>query len=194
MRFDVYDAAAQAEARGDDRRHPCLTERRCRRVAAAQAEIRRLDPHVVIDGVTTMDASVARVMAPWRFSAWTFTVFALFAFALAVVGLFGVVALDVGHRQHELAIRLAVGARYVDLLRCVLVPAGWKVVVGAALGLGAAALGARAIRSLLFGVGAIDPSTYASVVLLVLFVVTLASYVPARRVARIDPAKLLTRR
>ena len=65
---------------------------------------------------------------------------------------------------------------------------------GAALGLGAAALGARAIRSLLFGVGAIDPSTYASVVLLVLFVVTLASYMPARRVARIDPAKLLTRR
>ncbi len=153
-----------------------------------------VDPHVVIDGVTTMDASVARVMAPWRFSAWTFTVFALFAFALAVVGLFGVVALDVGHRQHELAIRLAVGARYVDLLRCVLVPAGWKVVAGAALGLGAAAVGARAIGSLLFGVGAIDPSTYVSVVLLVLVVVTIASYVPARRVARIDPAKLLTRR
>jgi hypothetical protein len=124
------------------------------------------------DGVTTMGASVARVMAPWRFSAWTFTVFALLAFALAVVGLFGVVALDVGHRQHELAIRLAVGAPYADLLRCVLVPAGWKVVAGAALGLGAAAVGARAIRSLLFGVGTIDPSTYVSVVLLVLVVVT----------------------
>ena len=162
--------------------------------SAMQSEITRVDPHVVIDGVTTMDASVARVMAPWRFSAWTFTVFALFAFALAVVGLFGVVALDVGHRQHELAIRLAVGARYVDLLRCVLVPAGWKVVAGAALGLGAAAVGARAIRSLLFGVGAIDPSTYASVVLLVLVVVTLRVIRARAPGRRIDPAKLLTRR
>ena len=139
----MYDAAAQAE-------HEATTVvvRASQNVVAVtsamQSEIKRVDPHVVIDGVTTMDASVARVMAPWRFSAWTFTVFALFAFALAVVGLFGVVALDVGHRQHELAIRLAVGARYADLLRCVLVPAGWKVVVGAALGLGAAAVGARA--------------------------------------------------
>jgi putative ABC transport system permease protein len=193
LRFDVYDAAAQAEHEAT-----AVVVRASQNVvavtSAVQSEIRRVDPHVVIDGVTTMDASVARVMAPWRFSAWTFTVFALFAFALAIVGLFGVVALDVGHRQYELAIRLAVGARYVDLLRCVLVPAGWKVAGGAALGLGAAALGARAIRSLLFGIAAVDPSTYASVVLLVLFVVTLTSYVPARRVARIDPAKLLTRR
>ena len=140
-----------------------------------------------------MDAAVGRVMAPWRFSAWTFGMFAAFAFGLACIGLFGVVALDVGSRRHELAVRLAVGAGRVDLLRCVLVPAARKVLIGAALGAAGALIGARALGSLLFGVRSTDPTTYAAVIFLVLIVVAVASYAPARAVFRIDPAKLLTR-
>jgi len=193
VRLDVYDASSQAEMEATT-----LVVRASRDIVAVtstvQSEIKRIDPRAVVDGVTTMDASIARVMAPWRFSAWTFTVFALFAFALAIIGLFGVVALDVGQRQQELAIRVAVGARYADLMRCVLVPAAWRVACGTVLGLLVAAAAARAIRSLLFGVGAIDSGAYGSVIVVVLVVVTLASYVPARRVARVDPAKLLTRR
>jgi predicted permease len=193
VRLDVYDAASQA-----DMEATTLVVRASRNLvvvtSAVQSEIKRVDPRAVVDNLTTMDAAIARVMAPWRFSAWTFTVFALFAFALAIVGLFGVVALDVGQRQPELAIRVAVGARYADLMRCVLVPAAWRVASGTVLGLLVAAAAARAIRSLLFGVPAIDPAAYASVIGVVLVVVTLASYLPARRVGRVDPAKLLTRR
>ena len=192
VRLDLYEAASQAatdattiviRTTGDP----------LRAASVLQAEVRRLDPHATIDGTTTMEAAVGRVMAPWRFSAWTFGVFAVFAFGLACIGLFGVVSLDVGSRGHELAVRLAVGARRVDLLRCVLVPAAWKLFIGAALGAFAALVSAGAIGSLLFGVTSTDPATYTGVIVLVSVVVTVASYVPARHAARIDPAKLLIR-
>ena len=141
-----------------------------------------------------MESAVGRVMAPWRFSAWTFGAFAVFAFGLACIGLFGVVSLDVGDRHHELAVRLAVGARRVNLLRCVLVPAAWKLLIGAALGAFAALVSVRAISSLLFGVASTDlrhvyrghrPRP----------VWSLRSRPTSRRApsSRIDPAELLTR-
>jgi putative ABC transport system permease protein len=192
VRLDVYDAALQSQLTAND-----LVVRTTgdlmKFAVAVQAEARRLDPGVLIDGVTTMQAIVSRASAPWRFSVWMFTLFAMLAFALATVGLFSLVSLDVAQRRHEFAIRIALGAQRREVLRSVLLRAGWRVVPGVALGVLAALAGTRALRSILFGVEAVDAVTYMAVVALVFGVVTAASYLPARRAARLDPLPLLRR-
>jgi putative ABC transport system permease protein len=161
--------------------------------AAIQAEVRQVDPRAVIGGVTTMEAVVGREMAPWRFSTWLFGLFAALAFVLATVGLFGVVSLDVLHRSREFAVRLALGAQRRAILGRVLRSAGIRVVAGVVLGVAAAALASRWMRSLLFGIQPFDPVTYGVVIVMVAAVVAAASWLPARRAARIDPLTLLKR-
>jgi hypothetical protein len=188
VRLDVYDAALQASqtaghvvVRTDG--DPITT------ATAVQAEARR---HVrgLVDGITTMDAVVGRAMAPWRFSMWTFSLFAAVTFLLATVGLFGVVSLDVGHRSREFAVRLAVGADRWDILARVFRSAGRRLLAGTAAGLLVAVMASRWLESLLFDVDPLDGVTYASVVALVSLVVLAAAYVPARRAAGIEPAVL----
>ncbi len=190
-RLDVYDAAAQSplaatdlvvRARGD---LGVVSQ-------AVQAEARRLDPTVVVDRVTSMDAILGRATSPWRLSAWIFTLFAAIAFAIATVGLVSVVALDVAERRRELAIRLALGADRGQIVRLVLRSAGTGALVGVAAGVALALAATRALGSLLFEVTAVDPGTYGLVVVLVAGVVALASYLPARQAARVDPATLFT--
>jgi putative ABC transport system permease protein len=192
VRLDVYDAALQAAVTAGDlvvrtTRDPLTV------AGAVQAEARRLDARVVIDRLTTMDAIVARAVAPWRFSTWMFTLFAAFAFVLATVGLFSLVSLDVAERRHEFAVRLAVGAQRADVRRSVLVSALWRVVPGVAFGVLAAVLGTRAIRHILFGVEPIDVTTYLAATMLIVAVVTVASWLPAHRAAGTDPLALLRR-
>jgi predicted permease len=188
VRLDVYDAALQAfqtaghvvvRTDGD----PITT------ATAVQAEARQ---HVrgLVDGITTMDAVVGRAMAPWRFSMWTFSLFAAVTFLLATVGLFGVVSLDVVHRSREFAVRLAVGADRWDILARVFRSAGRRLLAGTAAGLLVAVMASRWLESLLFDVDPLDGVTYASVVALVSLVVLAAAYVPARRAAGIEPAVL----
>jgi putative ABC transport system permease protein len=192
VRLDIYEAALQAPL-------DALTivvrtsQNTITATAAVQAAARRLDPAVYIDGVTTMDAAVGRLVAPWRFSAWTFGVFAAFAFALSIVGLFGLVLLEVSGRWHELAIRSAIGAARTDLLATILLPAARRAVAGAALGLAASIAAHRTLRSLLFGIDSIDAVTYAGVIAVVACVVMIASYIPARKAAAVDPLSLFTR-
>ena len=191
VRLDIYEAALQAPI--DALTLVVRTSQNPAVVASAvQAEARRLNPDVFIDGVTTMEAVVGQVTAPWRFSAWTFALFAAFAFGLAIVGLFSLVMLDVTHRHRELAIRLALGARRADVLRSVLVPAGVRALAGTALGVIAALAASRTLRSLMFGISTGDRVTYAMVIVVVFAVVAVASYVPARRAACVDPAMLFT--
>ncbi len=161
--------------------------------AAIQAEVRQVDPRAVIGGVTTMEAVVGREMAPWRFSTWLFGLFAALAFVLATVGLFGVVSLDVLHRSREFAVRLALGAQRRAISGRVLRSAALRVVAGVVLGVTVAAVASRWMRSLLFGIQPFDPVTYGVVILLVAAVVAAASWLPARRAARIDPLTLLKR-
>jgi predicted permease len=190
LRLDVYDAAMQSTTGALDL--VVRTSGDPRSVAGAiQAEARRLDSHVVIDRMSTMEAVVAQTVAPWRFAMWTFTVFSALAVALAMVGLFSVVSLDVAQRRRELAIRVALGAQRHDVLRPVLGPAAARVAIGVAIGTGVATAGAHAIRSLLFGVGTLDPSTYAVAIGLMAATVAVASYVPARRAAGVDPIDAL---
>jgi predicted permease len=179
--------ATEAVARGGAISNPIAL------AAAVQAEARRLDPRVVIDRVTTMEAIVERAVAPWRFSVWLFTLFATLAFALSMVGLFTVVSLDVVQRSREFAVRLALGAQRRDIVHRVLTSASARVIVGAGLGLLMSAIGSRWIGSLLFDIHPLDAATYVGVTLLVAAVVAAASYLPARRASRIDPLVLLKR-
>jgi predicted permease len=190
VRLDVYDAALQSSTAATDIVVRTSGDTR-RATAAVQAEARRLDPRVVVDRLTTMDAIVSRAVAPWRFSVWMFTVFAALALVLATVGLFSLVSLDVAHRYREFAVRLALGARWGDIVRPVLLLAGERVLAGVGIGLLFSVALTRTIGSLLFGVGGLDPTTYAGVVTLLVAVVAVAAYLPARRAASVDPMTLL---
>jgi predicted permease len=113
--------------------------------------------------------------------------FALLALLLAGVGLYGLLSYEVGRRVREIGIRLALGAERRKLLRMV-VGDGLRLSVGGVIaGVAAAAALTRFISSLLYGVGAFDPVTFASVAAVLLIVATAASYIPARRAARVDP-------
>ena len=140
-----------------------------------------------------MDVVVSRATAPWRLSAWMLTLFAAAAAALAAVGLFSVVSLTVASRHQELAIRLALGAAPRTILRSVMTTASGWIGAGLMIGLVFAAAGSRAIRTLLFEVDPIDGPTYLAIIVFLLIIVTLASYLPARRAATIDPMIILRR-
>ncbi len=190
--LDVYDPAQQARiaaeylvVRTEDA--PLAMASHVRTIAKS------LDPRIVIDRVTTYEAVVARAVAPWRLSAWMFTLFAAFASLLAAVGLFSLVSLDVASRQHEFAIRMALGALPRDILRLAAGSALWQVAMGVPLGLLVALAATRTLQALLFGVEALDGLTYVGVVALVLSMVSIAVYWPARRAANVQASMLLRR-
>ena len=190
VRFDVYDPALQAASTAGHLVVRTVGEPTAA-AAAIQSRIRTFDPRAVLDRMTTLDAVVARAMAPWRLTAWMFTVFAAAAFGLATLGLVSLVSLDVASRQRELAVRLALGARLPDVVRNVMGRAALWVCTGIGAGLGAALAGARLLQHVLFDVDPFDMPTYAGVVAVVITVVVIAAYAPARRAASIDPIVLL---
>jgi predicted permease len=193
VRLDVYDAAPQSAAVAS-----YVTIRTSDGPVAALSTVRadahRLDASVVVDDVRMLDAVVARARAPWQLSVWMLVLLAAFGFALAAIGLFGVVALDVTNRQRDLAIRAALGAPRRALLRAVLVPAMTETLAGLLIGGLGAAGGTRAVRGLLFGVPASDAITWIGVFAIVGLVVGAAAYLPARRAAESNPLLLLLRK
>jgi putative ABC transport system permease protein len=158
-----------------------------------QSEARRLDSRAIIDGVTKMEAVIAREVAPWRFSVWMFSLFAVLAFVLATLGLFSVVSLDVANRRREFAVRVALGARSRDVTRSVMMKAGRYVLWGLGVGILMAAAGTRAVQRMLFDVAVFDLATYGLVMGLLAAVVLSAAYLPARRAASADPLTVLRR-
>ena len=148
---------------------------------------------MLVSGIMMLEIVVNKEIAPWRFSAWVFALFAALAFALAMLGLFSLVSLDVANRRREFAIRMAVGASGRHIVGGVFRSAGVRAGLGIAGGLAVAAIATRSLRSLLFGVPLIDALTYGSVAALVTIVVAAASYLPARRAASADPLALLRR-
>jgi putative ABC transport system permease protein len=150
-----------------------------------------LDRNQPVFGITTMDALMAERAAVRRFVVALLGAFAAIALLVAAVGLYGVIAYTVAQRRQEIGIRLALGARSAQVVRMVLRDALALALAGAAVGLAAAMMGARLLRGLLFEVGTADPAVLAAVTAVLLAVALLASYVPARRAARVSALQSL---
>jgi putative ABC transport system permease protein len=156
-----------------------------------QREIRTLDPNQPVSDVRTMD----RVMSEWvsrsRFNTLLLGLFAGLATLLSAVGIFGVMNYSVALRTREIGLRLAVGAQPRQVLMLILKQGLVLTIVGVVLGLAAAFALTRLLSGLLFGVAAVDPTTFTTISLLLVFVSLLACYLPARRAMRIDPLRAL---
>jgi putative ABC transport system permease protein len=154
---------------------------------AVRNAIRGVDADLPVYKVTTMDRLVADSLAQRRFAMFLFGIFASLALVLAVVGLYGVMSYMVLQRTHEIGLRMALGAQARDILRMVVGQGVTLVAIGLGLGMLAALVFTRLMSSLLYGVSATDPLTYAGIALLLGCVALVASYLPARRATRVDP-------
>jgi putative ABC transport system permease protein len=156
-------------------------------VAGIRNELRSIDKNLAISQVRTMEGIVSESLSHRRFGMLLLAIFAAIASLLAVVGVYGVIAYSVAERTHEFGIRMALGAQKLDLIKMVLSDGAKLILIGIAAGLVTAFLTARLISSLLFGVSSGDPVTFITISLLLALSALLASYIPARRAARVDP-------
>ena len=152
-----------------------------------RAAVSEMDEDVPVADVVTMYHHIAETMADRRYPAFVLGLFAALALTLAAVGIYGVLSYTVGQRTREIGVRVALGARPVDVLRTVLGGGLRLTLSGVALGGLAAGLAAGALSKLLYGVHPLDPVTFAIVILVLVGVALLAMAAPARRAARVDP-------
>lgn len=159
--------------------------------ASVEREIRAVDGSMTAARVRTMEQMVAESLSRQNFNALLLTVFAGIALLLAAIGIYGLMSYSVEQRMQEIGIRVALGATRGDVLR-LMVLQGMKLAgIGIVVGLAAAYGATRLLASLLFGVKASDPVTFAAVALMVSIVAVVASMVPARRAAGIAPSVAL---
>jgi len=146
-----------------------------------------VDPEQPITDVTTLDQLRGESLTLTRLTSILLAIFAVLALAIAATGLSGVTALLVSQRTREIGIRLALGAQRGQVLRMVLMEGMRTILAGLAVGLGAALLTSRVMQAFLFKTTVTDPLTFAGVALMLFAVALFASYIPARRVTRVDP-------
>lgn len=137
--------------------------------------------------VRTMDQLLADSVSRSRFTMLLLGIFAAVALVLAAVGIYGLIAYSVTQRTPELGIRMALGAQRRDVLRLVLTHGTRLTLLGVAIGVLAALALSRVLSTLLFGISATDPLTFAGVAGLLSVVALLACFIPARRATRVDP-------
>jgi predicted permease len=148
-------------------------------------------PTAPLEGVATMEDKAAATLARPRLYAVLLTTFAVFALAIAGVGLFGVLSYSVAQRSREIGVRSALGAKITDIVGLVLRQSMTIAGTGVAIGLLASLWLTRGLQRFLFGVTSHDAVSFAAVAVLLMLVAALASVVPARRAARVDPVKAL---
>jgi predicted permease len=156
-------------------------------LSAIRQQVELLDKDQPLSDVRTLDEVVAQAEAGHRFPALLLGLFAGLALVLAAVGIYGVISYSVGQRAHEIGVRMALGAATGDVLRMVVKQGAIQAATGIGVGLFAALGLTRLMTSLLYGVRATDLSTFVTVTLLLGGVAVSASYVPARRAAKVDP-------
>ncbi len=154
---------------------------------AVRRELAAVDPDQPISDVQTLTQVMADTVGRARFNTLLFGLFAVLATLLAAIGIFGVMSYSVAQRTRELGLRMALGAQPSGVLLLVLRQGLVLTLLGIGIGLAASFALTRVMSSLLFGVEATDPTTFAAIVVLLAVVSLIACYIPARRATRIDP-------
>jgi len=156
-------------------------------VPAIHGEVWAIDKDQPVTDIKTMDQYVSDSVSPHRANALLLAVFATLALVLAAVGMYGVMAYSVTQRVHEIGIRMALGAQTSDVIMLIVGSGMTLVLAGAGIGIAGALALSRVLSSLLYGVSATDPVTFALISVLLITVALLASYIPARRATKVDP-------
>jgi predicted permease len=152
-----------------------------------RAAVRKVDPTLPLFDVLTMEEVISRSLASRRLNLWLLGLFAGMALVLAATGLYGVISYLVAQRTREIGVRMALGAQTWNVIGLVMRQAAGLTGAGIAVGLAGALAFASVLRSLLYGVSARDPLTYAALTALLAFVALLATWLPAWRASRLDP-------
>jgi putative ABC transport system permease protein len=158
---------------------------------ALTATVHSINPELPVFNVRTMAELMSASMARRQFSLFLMSVFAVSALLLAALGIYGVMAFVVGQRAQEFGLRLALGAKPRDILGLAFRPGLILTAMGTIVGLGASIIVTRLMSSLLFGVSANDPMTFAVVPVLLGLVTVAACFLPARRATRVSPMEVL---
>ena len=158
-------------------------------IGAVRAALRNTDPQLILIRPVTMEQIIAQSPSVFlrRYPSFLIGSFAVLALILAMVGLYGLISYSVSQRTREVGIRVALGAQPRDVMRLVVGEGACLTMIGVGVGLLAALGLTQLMRSLLFGVSAVDPVTFAGVALLLALVATAACYIPAKRAMRTDP-------
>ena len=159
--------------------------------APVRAKVREIAPGVPLYAVETMRSIYARSVWQQRLYGALFTSFAVIALMLAAAGVYSVIAYSVTQRLHEIGVRIALGVRQVDVFGLVVRGGARLALIGVAIGVVGALASTHVLRSLLYGVSPTDPFVFAGMAALLLVTALVASYVPARRAASLDPVNAL---
>jgi putative ABC transport system permease protein len=146
-----------------------------------------MDKDLPLREVKTLEQYVSGSISAPRFEAVLLGTFAVLAFVLTIIGLYGVISYSVAQRTREMGIRIAFGAQQGSISQMVMREGALLALIGIGAGFTASLFTVRLIRDLLYGIGATDPATFIAVPLLLLGVALLACYIPARRAMRVDP-------
>ena len=160
-------------------------------IAAVRSQVQSLDTNLALTNLNTIEELIDQGLWAPRVGAGLLAVFGALALLLAIVGVYGVLSYSVSQQTREIGIRMAMGARTASVLSLVVRQGMRLALVGLALGLVIAFAGMRLLSSLLFGVSAHDPATFAGVSLILATAAILGCYVPARRAAKINPISAL---
>jgi putative ABC transport system permease protein len=156
-------------------------------IRAVEQQVRAVDRDQPISNVKTMDQRRDAALAPERFQLILIGSFALIAIVLAAAGVYGTMSYLVARRTREIGIRMAMGARQADVLRMVLGETTMLALLAICAGLGGAWAVTRYIRSMLYGVSELDPTTFVVTSGLLAVIILTASLGPARRAVQVDP-------
>jgi putative ABC transport system permease protein len=160
---------------------------------AVKAAVWNVDRNLPLSEVQTLDHAIGNATWQSRFSLLLVGIFSGLALALAMIGIYGVMAYEVAQRTHEIGIRMALGAARRGIVLMIARQSLTVAMIGIVCGLASAAGLVRLMRTMLYQVDVLDPVTFAGVALLVLIVATVAAVIPARSAMKVDPMIALRR-